>query len=141
MAQQQRQVVLSAGQIRVSSVLNKDAKQFGKQNMIDATEETCWNSDQGSPQSVQIRFDCPTRLDLLKLMFQGGFAPKELKVVLKSESDTTSELLFYPLDNNSFQSFPISNDKNVTQLQLIFPTSTDFFGRITIYRLELWQDL
>lgn len=33
---------------RVSSVLNKDIKQFGKQNMFDGSDETCWNSHQVS---------------------------------------------------------------------------------------------
>lgn len=31
---------------RVSSVLNRDVKQFGKKHMFDRNEETCWNSDQ-----------------------------------------------------------------------------------------------
>ena len=31
---------------RVSSVLNRDVKQFGKKFMFDRQEETCWNSDQ-----------------------------------------------------------------------------------------------
>ncbi len=31
---------------RVSSVLNRDVKQFGKKFMFDGDEETCWNSDQ-----------------------------------------------------------------------------------------------
>ena len=31
---------------RVSSVLNRDVKQFGKKYMFDNEEETCWNSDQ-----------------------------------------------------------------------------------------------
>lgn len=31
---------------RVSSVLNRDVKQFGKKYMFDTNEETCWNSDQ-----------------------------------------------------------------------------------------------
>jgi len=121
----QQQVSLTAGQLRVSSVLNKDAKQFGRQNMIDGNEETCWNSDQGSPQFVQIRFECPTKVDLLKIMFQGGFSAKvrlssvssphpqltregqqkkkELKVVIKYESGESSETIFYPSDNNSLQ--------------------------------------
>lgn len=30
---------------RVSSVLNKNVKEFGKQNMFDDSNETCWNSD------------------------------------------------------------------------------------------------
>ncbi|MGH0192208.1 UNVERIFIED_CONTAM: hypothetical protein FKN15_005316 [Acipenser sinensis] len=32
----------------VSSVLNRDVKQFGKKHMFDSNEETCWNSDQAS---------------------------------------------------------------------------------------------
>lgn len=31
---------------RVSSVLNRDVKQFGKKFMFDGEEESCWNSDQ-----------------------------------------------------------------------------------------------
>lgn len=31
---------------RVSSVLNRDVKQFGKKHLFDDDEETCWNSDQ-----------------------------------------------------------------------------------------------
>ena len=31
---------------RVSSVLNKDTKQYGKRHMFDGQAETCWNSDE-----------------------------------------------------------------------------------------------
>ena len=30
----------------VSSVLNRDTREFGKKNLFDGCEETCWNSDQ-----------------------------------------------------------------------------------------------
>jgi hypothetical protein len=30
----------------VSSVLNRDTKLFGKQHMLDGSDETCWNSHQ-----------------------------------------------------------------------------------------------
>ncbi|CAG04859.1 unnamed protein product [Tetraodon nigroviridis] len=30
----------------VSSVLNRDVKQYGKKYLFDCNEETCWNSDQ-----------------------------------------------------------------------------------------------
>ena len=29
---------------RVSSVLNNDSRSYGKRNMFDGNEETCWNS-------------------------------------------------------------------------------------------------
>jgi len=31
---------------RVSSVINRDTKQFGKKHLIDGHVDTCWNSDQ-----------------------------------------------------------------------------------------------
>uniref|UniRef100_A0A2K5S0U0 Nuclear receptor 2C2 associated protein n=2 Tax=Cebidae TaxID=9498 RepID=A0A2K5S0U0_CEBIM len=31
---------------RVSSVLNRNTRQFGKKHLFDQNEETCWNSDQ-----------------------------------------------------------------------------------------------
>jgi len=33
---------------RVSSVLNRDTRQFGKQFLIDGQDDTCWNSEQVS---------------------------------------------------------------------------------------------
>ena len=30
----------------MSSVLNRDTRQFGKKHMFDENNETCWNSDQ-----------------------------------------------------------------------------------------------
>lgn len=40
--------LLNACGNRVSSVLNRDNKQFGKKFMFDNQDETCWNSDQVS---------------------------------------------------------------------------------------------
>uniref|UniRef100_A0AAQ4RBY3 Nuclear receptor 2C2-associated protein n=1 Tax=Gasterosteus aculeatus aculeatus TaxID=481459 RepID=A0AAQ4RBY3_GASAC len=39
-------LICSETQSRVSSVLNRDVKQYGKKFMFDCNEETCWNSDQ-----------------------------------------------------------------------------------------------
>ncbi|KAH1174671.1 hypothetical protein KIL84_008662 [Mauremys mutica] len=59
---------------RVSSVLNRDAKQFGKKHMFDGSEETCWNSDQGSSQWVMLEFPQTVKVSQLQIQFQGGFA-------------------------------------------------------------------
>ena len=32
--------------VAVSSVLNRDVKQYGKKYMFDGNDDTCWNSDQ-----------------------------------------------------------------------------------------------
>ena len=40
--------------VKVSSVLNRNVKEFGKQFLFDGKEDTCWNSDQGTPQLIQV---------------------------------------------------------------------------------------
>ena len=45
---------------------------------------------------------------------------------------------FHALDNNSEQTFAINpTGSSVTKLKLTFTTSSDFFGRITIYKLDV----
>ncbi|NXP72511.1 NR2CA protein, partial [Ramphastos sulfuratus] len=61
---------------RVSSVLNRDGKQFGKQHMFDASEETCWNSDQGTCQWVTLDFPSTVKVSQLQVQFQGGFSSR-----------------------------------------------------------------
>ncbi|NWW83561.1 NR2CA protein, partial [Climacteris rufus] len=61
---------------RVSSVLHRDAKQFGKQHLFDGNEDTCWNSDQGTSQWVSLEFPRPVRVSQLHLQFQGGFSSR-----------------------------------------------------------------
>lgn len=41
---------------RVSSVLNRDVKQYGKKYLFDCNEETCWNSDQVKQLLVKSRY-------------------------------------------------------------------------------------
>lgn len=41
---------------RVSSVLNRDVKQYGKKYLFDCNEETCWNSDQVKQLLVSFRY-------------------------------------------------------------------------------------
>lgn len=35
--------------LSVSSVLQKNHREFGKKHLYDGKAETCWNSDQGLP--------------------------------------------------------------------------------------------
>lgn len=42
-------------------------------------------------------------------------------------------------DNNEMQCFPIdSSSEHVQFLKISFPSSSDFYGRITIYKLEIY---
>merc|ERR550519_2138038 len=95
---------------RVSSTLNRDTKQFGKKHLFDDREDTCWNSDQGSPQWVSLEFDGETKI-----------------------------LDFYPEDGNKNQFFYLKEVIRVKKIRFAFNSSTDFYGRITIYNLDVFS--
>ena len=62
--------------IKVSSVLNKDSKQFGKDFLFDDNLETCWNSDTGTGQFIKVKMNenwVVKNLAGIQLMFQGAF--------------------------------------------------------------------
>ena len=59
--------------VRVSSVLNGAVAEYGKQHLLDGSSDTCWNSEQGSPQFVQLTFQQPVHIASLSVTFQGGF--------------------------------------------------------------------
>ncbi|KYQ93149.1 galactose-binding domain-containing protein [Tieghemostelium lacteum] len=129
---------------RVSSVLNKNTKEYGKDNMFDKTEDTCWNSHQGTPQFVVIQFPQGdgVKVTELQIMFQGGFVGKDCEILFNTAEQKEFQHLqyFYPKDINTLQSFPNNENPQQTgikELKIIFPTSTDFFGRITIYKLDV----
>ncbi|XP_031630453.1 nuclear receptor 2C2-associated protein [Contarinia nasturtii] len=133
----------------VSSVLNKDVKQYGKPFMFDGLEDTAWYSDQGLPQSINIVFNEPLEslnlsLCQLKIKFQGGFVGNVMTVSLDDiNSQNIYKKSFYPDDINDLQTFTLdanTNGKslgNVRKLSIVFEKSSDFFGRIIIYSLEL----
>ncbi|XP_030228376.1 nuclear receptor 2C2-associated protein [Gadus morhua] len=125
-------------QSRVSSTLNRDAKQFGKKYMFDSNEETCWNSDQGENQWVALEFPKNVKMSELKVQFQGGFSGRTCRLEgCVSGGEFTALSQFYPEDNNSLQSFPIQEVPAVSRLKIVFEDSSDFFGRIIVYSLEI----
>ncbi len=54
----------------VSSVLNRNVKEFGKGYLFDGRDDTCWNSDQGSPQWVVVAFEEPVTVRAVEITFQ-----------------------------------------------------------------------
>ncbi|XP_027520131.1 nuclear receptor 2C2-associated protein isoform X1 [Corapipo altera] len=120
---------------RVSSVLNRDVKQFGKQHMFDASEETCWNSDQGTCQWVTLDFPRPVKVSQLQVQFQGGFSSQLCTLEgcrAGEELVKISEL--YPQDSHAMQRFQVE-ETVLDRLKITFENSTDFFGRIVVYHL------
>ncbi|XP_076134889.1 nuclear receptor 2C2-associated protein [Alosa pseudoharengus] len=125
-------------QSRVSSVLNRDVKQFGKKYMFDSNEETCWNSDQGDSQWVLLEFPHSVRVTEVKVQFQGGFSGRTCRLQGCLQKNDFAQITdFYPEDDNSLQSFPIQEAPPVHKIKIVFENSADFFGRIIIYSLDI----
>ncbi|KAJ1655760.1 Nuclear receptor 2C2-associated protein [Dispira simplex] len=94
--------------LRVSSVSSRDTKNYGKQHLIDGNDETCWNSDQGTPQFIIIKFTRQVSLAVLKIMFQGGFVGKSAQLWAGGlGAEWMHQGDYYPEDTNHYQ---ISSD-------------------------------
>ncbi|XP_043279605.1 nuclear receptor 2C2-associated protein [Venturia canescens] len=123
---------------RVSSVLNKDVRSYGKKFLYDDCDETCWNSDSGTPQWILIDFKEECKLTALEIQFQGGFAGKDCHLEAGSNfKDLSVVQCFYPEDTNKLQRFELEKEAVAKTFKLSFQESTDFFGRIIVYRLAL----
>ncbi|XP_060038406.1 nuclear receptor 2C2-associated protein isoform X3 [Erinaceus europaeus] len=102
---------------RVSSVLNRDTRQFGKKHLFDQREETCWTSDQ--------------------LQFQGGFCSRRGRLHGAQGSEPLAGIAdFYPEDGNSLQTFPVP-PAEVDRLRLTLEDASDLFGRVVVYHLRV----
>ncbi|TMW43999.1 hypothetical protein DOY81_010924, partial [Sarcophaga bullata] len=104
----------------VSSVLNKDTKQHGKQYLYDQQDDTAWSSNEGIPQWIAIEFEEPQTINGFSFQFQGGFAAKEAKIqIYKLNEDNgnndASQLLyeepFYADDINAEQKFSLKTQQ------------------------------
>eukprot|EP00667_Euglena_gracilis_P025501 EG_transcript_29961 len=132
---------LTAGhvaQCAVSSVLNRDTRQFGKAHLFTPDAEGCWQSQPGSPQSITLTFRGPVRLQELRLTSQGGFCGRHVQLLTAASMEEPLALLqeLHPADTNAEQRFSCEA-AGVVRLQLLFPDSTDLYGRIVVYRLQV----
>ncbi|XP_028712785.1 nuclear receptor 2C2-associated protein [Peromyscus leucopus] len=122
---------------RVSSVLHRNSRQFGKKHLFDQNEETCWNSDQGPSQWVTLEFPQRVHVTQLQVQFQGGFSSRHSCLEGSQGKDTLSKIVdLYPEDSNALQTFSIPTVE-VDRLKLTFEDTTDFFGRVVIYHLRV----
>ncbi len=125
---------------KVSSVLNKSSE-FASKHMFDGDDVTCWNSAAGSPQFVQLEFETdviPTRNEGC---FQGGFVGQDGAIEIGSSADSLAQIDIWDTleDNNSPQSLSFNAEGQACRvLKVTFPASTDFYGRITIYKLQVF---
>ncbi|PCH34247.1 galactose-binding like protein [Wolfiporia cocos MD-104 SS10] len=135
-------LITAETKIKVSSTLDKSV---GKKYLIDGNPETCWTSQQGTPQYIQLSFPSPVVPARLSITFQGGFVGTRCAIEVthsqgteKAAWQTMSRI--YPEDVNRKQSFDVSltdPGTGIGSLKLIFEESSDFFGRITVYDIQL----
>ncbi|XP_061389337.1 nuclear receptor 2C2-associated protein [Musca vetustissima] len=125
----------------VSSVLNKDTKQHGKQYLYDEQDDTAWSSNEGTPQYIHIEFEELQTISSFAFQFQGGFAAKDAKVEIHgADNGVAYEQPFYAEDINAVQSFELKEPQsNVKRVKFVFSSSTDFFGRIIVYNLRIFK--
>lgn len=94
---------------------------------------------QGTPQSITITLETPSKISSFKIQFQGGFVGQDCSVLIQNESEEPIIEPFYPEDINSEQTFNLLKTvESVSKIKFIFNKSTDFFGRIVVYNLELF---
>ncbi|PPQ79906.1 hypothetical protein CVT25_002962, partial [Psilocybe cyanescens] len=128
---------------RVSSTLEKAT---GKKNLIDNSPETCWTSQQGLPQFIQLGFNDKVIPKRLSITFQGGFVGTRCVLFTSDDAnkkDWRSFTTVYPEDVNRRQIFDLipgpfeALKGGITAMRLVFEDSSDFFGRITVYDLKV----
>jgi hypothetical protein len=142
---------------KVSSVLNRSAE-FQAKNMFE-DNDSCWNSAPISEASSTVS-DIQSQWILveflgkmvnirkIRIMFQGGFVGTDgiVECSANSKDDLQQVCVLDHIKSianaNDMQSWDMPYLEGITNqtrfLKLSFPSSTDFYGRITIYRMEIW---
>lgn len=106
--------------------------------MFDNCPETCWNSEAGTPQWIVIDFEQECNLSYFEIEFQGGFVGKDCHLEIGNEEIKCLES-FFPEDKNALQRFKLKETKRAKTFKFLFNESSDFFGRIIIYKLALYS--
>lgn len=92
---------------------------------------------QGTPQWIYLEFKEDLTFSTLQIQFQGGFAGHTCKVKIKTSEDEDVTEDIYPEDNNSLQTFKLSRNYVAKAVTVLFEDSSDFFGRVVIYYIDL----
>jgi len=138
---------------RASSTLNRNSKLYGPNNALETTNaSSCWNSDAAPSEgdssiSYGVYFGRTVEVREIRIQFQGGFVGEECIVsggsrqglnVTWNELDVPVD----PEDSNHLQEFDLteaaSEQRKCDAVKIDFESSTDFYGRVTIYRFEVW---
>ena len=132
-----------------SSVLNRSAE-FRTQNIF-LDDDSCWTSD-SSEKGQWLLFDFLGKEVIVRrlvIMFQGGFVGQDGIIEIKDSKDGEAvaainmEEIKRIEDSNELQQWEIPESlcRKGKFVKICFDSSTDFYGRVTIYKLSLWGDL
>ncbi|KAI0654466.1 galactose-binding like protein [Cubamyces menziesii] len=150
MAEEWQSLINEETKVKVSSTLDKSV---GKKYLTDGSPETCWTSQQGTPQYIQLSFASPVIPKRVEITFQGGFVGTRCSVeVLPSGAQDGGAkwrvlTRIYPEDVNRKQTFdlmpgePDLVDCRIEGMKFVFEESSDFFGRVTVYDLRVLGDI
>ena len=100
---------------------------------------------QGAPQWIEILFNDTVTVKGFEFQFQGGFVGQKCSFSFykkQPRGDDLPELEFqdfYPEDTNCVQTCTLGTPVEAKFIRLVFNESTDFYGRVILYRLTvLW---
>lgn len=134
-------LVSASTKVKASSTLNRNRAEYGPAHVFDGVADTCWNSDQGLPQTLTVDFERQVRVSEVRVMFQGGFVGSNCDVAIGTgpKGKTFVEVCtIHPADVNTRQDFVLPGSPAACRkLRLSFTTSTDFYGRVTVYALDV----
>jgi hypothetical protein len=98
---------------------------------------------QGSPQWIEILFADVRTITGFAFQFQGGFVGQKCSFTFFKKpptGDDRPELEFknfYPEDTNHLQTCTLDAPIEAKFVRLVFNESTDFYGRVILYRLSV----
>jgi hypothetical protein len=130
---------------RASSTLQKNSKLYGPSNALDiANESSCWNSEgiEGATHHFELDFRRFVRPQEIRIQFQAGFIAETCSVQLFVDSSfqAVANLEFEDVHAIQTEALPPDAICETTKLRLAFDNFTDFYGRIIIYRVEVWGE-
>ena len=136
-------------------MLNKN-KLYSANNALDnKNESTCWNSDGqadgNTEHSFIVNFHRNVQISSISLQFQGGFVAEECDFYTtntpegKANWKKIQDAYIEPEDLNTIQKFDLDECEDISALvcnavKLVFNSSSDFYGRVILYKVELYGD-
>ena len=122
-----------------SSVLQKNVKLYGPMNALDVHNgSSSWNSEGNSQNetALTINFGRAVIPTGVKLQFQAGFSA-ETVTIYNPDNVMIGELELE--DIHEIQTHTLfDNNAPLTSLKFTLDIFSDFYGRVILYRLEVW---